>query len=139
VKTFQGDGKFAQAKITNSATGGVYVVPITNAQAVFWLNMITCEPGGVFAADSVAGTTPTINLWSNDPTLTGNIVVDMVSGSIAMGTGYAWVGVQYMYASGPLPYLPVYGQNITSAKFTIKGYQLDDTTAVISDVKVVYL
>jgi hypothetical protein len=137
VQTFTGTGAayYPKAKITNSATGDVYTVPITLDQAAFMLDIVTCLPAKYYQTSDVAGTTGIANGWAADTTLLGNMIVDMASGN-----GLLWVGVQFPKAdaSGAYDnYDPIY-YHIESAKFTVTGFKFDNTTSVISDVKVVF-
>jgi hypothetical protein len=139
VKTFKVAGKFAQVKITNSATGEVYVVLITNAQAVFWLDIAKCQPGppGVFAEDSVTGTGSQINQWASEIPPAGSFVVDMISGSTVY-PGATWVGIQFLLGGIATAYFPVYAWDIKSVTFYVTGFQLDNTTMVFSNGVVKY-
>jgi hypothetical protein len=123
--------------ITNGATSVSVPVPITNAQAVFWLDIAKCQVGGYYQEDTVAGTSSQISLWASDPTLEGNMVVDMISGSTQF-PGQTWVGIQFFAGGVPIPSFPVYSWDIKSVTFCAKGFQMDDTTTVFSKGVVTY-
>jgi hypothetical protein len=119
--------------ITNSGTGTVYEVPITNSQAAFWLDLVTCRPGDLFLTDDPAGTTQQTNMWSYDSARTGDLLIDIASGTYF---GLIWLGIQQFDGNGAYVDVnpQIYSPTIRRAELDVTGYHSSLATQVVSDV-----
>jgi hypothetical protein len=122
-----------QVSIINSGTGSEYVVPITMSQAAFWLDLVTCQPGALFQTNDPSGTTQQTNMWSYDSTLTGDVLVDIASGT---NFGLIWMGIQQLDGNGGYVDTspPIYSPSIRKAELDVFGYQSAVSTQTVSNV-----